>query len=516
MVLSSRRPMKLLRKIKDIFKPIDMTKGSIYKAILVFLVPTILSMVFQQIYTLTDAIIVGQTLSESEVAGVNSTGSLVFIVLNFGIGCTSGFSVVIAAAIGANDSKRMRRSYLIQIILCFLVSVALTFIGIAMIPTMLGFLGIHESAIDPAMHAEYTAAATYLTIIFAGTIAQVFYNMIVSILRAVGDSFNPFLFLVASTILNVFLDLLFITVFHWGVAGSAFATVVSQGVAAIGAILYVYFRYKNLRLTKKDFHISWHAILRHIKNGFPLGFQYSVLAIGIIVMQNAVIRFDINPDGSMLASMPAQLGYGAASKIINLLMVPGNAIGTAVLAFTGQNYGANQNTRIKRGIKAAFYIGLGFYAATTIIGLLLTVNGAYQYLFLSAEKVTAGSIAYGNLYLYICVPSLIILTVLFIFRNALQGLEKPFWPLMSGFGELVARVLVCSFVPLLINGAAINSGASFISFVGAVLGDPIAWIISPLIALIPLLAYVKKLPDNTFHADGVKGVKAEDSTRVHA
>ena len=113
--------MKLLRKIKDIFKPIDMTKGSIYKAILVFLVPTILSMVFQQIYTLTDAIIVGQTLSESEVAGVNSTGSLVFIVLNFGIGCTSGFSVVIAAAIGANDSKRMRRSYLIQIILCFLV-----------------------------------------------------------------------------------------------------------------------------------------------------------------------------------------------------------------------------------------------------------------------------------------------------------------------------------------------------------------------------------------------------------
>ncbi|MEE3402402.1 MAG: MATE family efflux transporter, partial [Candidatus Enteromonas sp.] len=177
-----------------------MTKGSIYKAILVFLVPTILSMVFQQIYTLTDAIIVGQTLSESEVAGVNSTGSLVFIVLNFGIGCTSGFSVVIAAAIGANDSKRMRRSYLIQIILCFLVSVALTFIGIAMIPTMLGFLGIHESAIDPAMHAEYLAAATYLTIIFAGTIAQVFYNMIVSILRAMGDSFNPFLFLVASTI----------------------------------------------------------------------------------------------------------------------------------------------------------------------------------------------------------------------------------------------------------------------------------------------------------------------------
>ena len=488
--------MKLLGKIKEIFKPINMTKGSIYKAILVFLVPTILSMVFQQVYTLTDAIIVGQTLSESEVAGVNSTGSLVFIVLNFGMGCTSGFSVVMAAAIGAKDEKRMRRSYFVQIVLSTIVSLLLTVIGILMIPTLLGFLGIHESAIDPAMQAEYVAASTYLLIIFAGTIAQVFYNMIVAILRAMGDSFNPFLFLVGSTILNVFLDLLFIVVFKWGVAGSAFATVLSQGIAAIAAFVYVFVRYKELRLTSKDIHAKWHTYFRHIKNGFPLGFQYSVLAIGIIVMQNAVIRFDIIPDGSMLSTMPAQLGYGAASKIINLLMVPGNAIGTAILSFVGQNYGANEYRRAKQGIRAALTIGLFFYAATTIIGLLLTVNGAYQYLFLSPSKITPESIAYGNLYLYICVPSLFILTVLFIFRNALQGLEKPFWPLMSGFGELIARVLVCSFVPLLINGAAIDSTANFFAFIGAVLGDPLAWVISPLIALFPMKYYLDKLPEH--------------------
>ena len=486
--------MKLLSKIKDIFKPIDMSKGSIYKALLVFLVPTILSMVFQQIYTLTDAIIVGQTLAESEVAGVNSTGSLVFIVLNFGIGCTSGFSVVMAAAIGAKDEKRMRRSFFIQIVLSTIVSLFLTITGILMIPTLLGFLGIHESSVDLAMHSEYIAASTYLLIIFAGTIAQVFYNMIVAILRAMGDSFNPFLFLVASTILNVFLDLLFIVVFHWGVAGSAIATVASQGAAAIAAFVYVYVRYKNLRLGKKDLKVSWHSIVRHLKNGFPLGFQYSVLAIGIIVMQNAVIRFDINPDGSMLSNMPAQLGYGAASKVINLLMVPGNAIGTAILSFTGQNIGAGEYRRVKEGLRASIMIGLGFYLATTIIGLLLTINGSYQYLFLSSEKVNPESIAYGNLYLYICVPSLIILTILFIFRNLLQGLEKPFWPLMSGFGELLARVLVCSFVPLLINGSAINSTASLLSFIGAALGDPFAWLISPLIALIPMLIYLKKLP----------------------
>ena len=486
--------MKLWSKFRALFNPIDLTKGSIYKGLIAFLIPTILSMIFQQIYTLTDAIIVGQTLSESAVAGVNNSSHLVFIVLYFGSGCTTGFSVIIAGAIGAKDEKRMRQSYFIQIVLSTLVSIALTIIGILMIPTMLGLLGIHPSEVDASMQAQYEAAYTYLVIIFGGTIAQVLYNMIVAVLRALGDSFNPFLFLVGSTFANVGLDLLFILVFQWGVAGSAWATILSQALAAVGAMIYAYIRYPKLRLHKEDLSSSGKEYLRHIKNGFPLGFQFSVLAIGLIVMQNAIIRFDMNPDGTMNAAMPAQLGYGAACKIVNLLMVPYNAIGTAALAFTGQNLGAGKYKRLKKGVWACFWIGVVCYFITLAIGLLLTINGSYQYLFLSADKISEQSIAYGNTYLFVATPCLILLMVLILFRNVLQGLEKPLFPFLSGVGELAARVLVCSFLPALINGAAIDSTASIVSFVGAVLGDPIAWIASPLIALVPIIYYMKKLP----------------------
>ena len=485
--------MKLWKKFRSLFNPIDLTKGSICKGLIAFLVPTILSMIFQQIYTLTDAIIVGQTLSESAVAGVNNSSSLIFIVIYFGLGCTNGFSVVIAGAIGAKDEKRMRQSYFIQIVLCLFVSLLLTVLGIVLIPTLLGTLGIHPSEVDMAMQAQYEAAYTYLVIIFGGTIAQVFYNMIVAVLRAMGDSFNPFLFLVFSTIANIGLDLLFIQAFHWGVAGSAWATILSQGLAAVGAMIYAYIRYPKLRLHKEDMTFSFKEYMRHIKNGFPSGFQFSILAIGCIVMQNAIIRFDIQPDGGMLASMPAQLGYGAACKIINLLMVPYNAIGTAILAFVGQNLGAGDHKRLKQGVWAAFWIGMVCYAVTTIIGLLLTIHGAYQYLFLSPEKINERSIEFGNIYLYAAVPSLILLMILILFRNALQGLEKPLFPFLSGVGELAARVLVCSFVPALMNGGPITTEATPLSFLGAALGDPIAWITSPLIALVPMIYYFKKL-----------------------
>ena len=163
----------------------------------------------------------------------------------------------------------MRQSYFIQIVLCLFVSLLLTVLGIVLIPTLLGTLGIHPSEVDMAMQAQYEAAYTYLVIIFGGTIAQVFYNMIVAVLRAMGDSFNPFLFLVFSTVANIGLDLLFIQAFHWGVAGSAWATILSQGLAAVGAMIYAYIRYPKLRLRKEDMTFSFKEYMRHIKNGFP-------------------------------------------------------------------------------------------------------------------------------------------------------------------------------------------------------------------------------------------------------
>jgi Na+-driven multidrug efflux pump len=485
-----------IQKFRNLFSPIDLTKGKIMPVLLRFMIPIILSILFQQIYTLTDTIIVGQTLNNEEIAGINASGSLVFIILDFALGCTSGFSVVISEAKGKNDEGEVRRSYLVGIILSFIIAVIMTIVGILLIPTMLGWLNIVPSTIDAAMQREYDAAYTYVLIIFIGIFAQLFYNLIVSVLRALGDSFTPFLFLVFSTILNIVLDLVFIISCHFGVAGAAWATVLSQSIAAIGCFLYAYLRYKNLRIRKEDWHFTWKFIYQHLRLGVPLGFQFSILAIGIIIMQAAIISFDRDPSGLLVAGTPAQLGYGAANKLVNLLMTPLNALGTGMLSFTGQNYGAKDYGRIKKGLKASLLLGLILWGIIIVLGLSLSINGAYQYVFFSADKINASSIGYGNMYIYISVPTMGFLMVLFIFRNVLQGLQKPLWPFLAGIGELIARSVICLYLPLIITkGAAVNSTSGLGAFAAVCAADPLAWLIATLIMSVPLfLAFHEKKP----------------------
>ena len=480
----------LFKKFKSLFDQIDLTKGNILKVLLAFFVPIVLSMIFQQIYTLTDTIIVGQTLSQQEVAGVSSSSVLVWIILQFGIGATSGFSVVISERIGAKDVDGARKSYAVQIILCIIVSLILTVVGICLIPTMLKMINIVDNPLDAIMQEEYNAAYTYVLIIYIGTIAQVFYNLMVSILRALGDSFSPFVILVASTVINVFLDLLFIVVFKMGVAGSAWATVISQGLAAIAAIIYTYKKYEWLRIKKTDWKFSSPFLMRHLKNGLTLGFQFSILEIGIIIMQRAVNSYDINPDGTLVNGVPAQVGYGAASKVFGFLMCFLNALGVALLSYISQNYGAKQIDRIKKGTIISFIIGLVLWILIMLIGLLSTIKGGYLYVFYSKDKINENSIKYGNLYLYIAVPFMIILMILFLTRNILQGFEKPLFSFLSGVGELVARTLICLFVPALVNGGTINSNASNLSYLFVALADPLAWIAAVAIMIVPVIKLV--------------------------
>jgi Na+-driven multidrug efflux pump len=485
---------KVLSKFRNLFTPIDLTKGKIMPVLLRFMIPIILSILFQQIYTLTDTIIVGQTLNNEEIAGINASGSLVFIILDFALGCTSGFSVVISEAKGKNDEGEVRRSYLVGIILSFIIAVIMTIVGILLIPTMLNWLNIVSSTTDAAMQREYDAAYTYVLIIFIGIFAQLFYNLIVSVLRALGDSFTPFLFLVFSTILNIVLDLVFIISCHFGVAGAAWATILSQSLSAIGCFIYAYLRYKNLRIRKEDWHFSWKFVYRHLRLGVPLGFQFSILAIGIIIMQAAIISFDRDPSGLLVAGTPAQLGYGAANKLINLLMTPLNALGTGMLSFTGQNFGAKDDERIKKGLKSSIFLGLILWGLIIIIGLSLSINGAYQYVFFSSDKITSQSINYGNMYIYISVPTMGFLMVLFIFRNVLQGLQKPLWPFLAGIGELIARSVLCLYFPLAFTGGVpVNSTSGLGAFAAVCAADPLAWLTATLIMSIPLyLAFHSK------------------------
>jgi len=497
----------LFRKFRRLFNPIDLTKGQIVPTFLKFLIPIILSMIFQQIYTLTDTVIVGQTLDSASIAGINNSATLVFVILDFAIGCSSGFSVVVSEKFGEKNDDGARQSFLVQLVLGLIISIVLTLIGILLIPTMLGWLGITKSTTGSMMQAEYEAAYTYVVIIFSGILAQMFYNLIVAVLRARGDSFTPFLFLVFSTLLNVGLDLLFIVTFRWGVAGSAYATILSQTLAAIGCFIYAYKRYPELRIKKTDWKFSWKFVYKHLRLGVPLGFQFSILAIGIIVMSSAVIKFDRVPlaDGTyeLLSTMPSQIGYGAANKLLGLLMTPLNALGTGMLSYMGQNYGAKEYGRIQKGFKYSIVICLIEWLLLMSIGLLLTINGAYQHIFLAGDKITEESIEYGNNYLFVSLPCLGFLAVLFVSRNVLQGLQKPLFPFLAGVAELCVRTFICGVLPQLVTGAVITSSTPFEIYLLVCAADPITWCISSLILTIPVLVVIfKKMPKLSNQQEG--------------
>lgn len=212
------------------------------------------------------------------------------------------------------------------------------------------------------------------------------YNFICSILRSIGDSVTPLVFLVISTALNVGLDLLFLVPLKMGPAGAAIATVLAQFISFIACMVYTFAKYEKLRISGDEWRVSLQSMKNHLIQGLPLGLQFSILAIGIIVMQGAVVRFDITESGIMLADTPAQNGYGAANKLINFLMAFFNGLGAAVLGYNAQNYGKGEYDRIKRGTLQSLVMMLIISFMCLGAALLMARNGWYQYIFMSAES----------------------------------------------------------------------------------------------------------------------------------
>ncbi|MDE6411852.1 MAG: polysaccharide biosynthesis C-terminal domain-containing protein [Clostridia bacterium] len=478
------------RPRRKFFKQIDLTKGSIWKSILAFSLPILFSYLLQTMYGMADAAICGHTLTSSEVSGVGDTSPITFIFMQFAFGCTAGMSVMIADRVGKKDSEGIKKAFATQIILSVFIVVAVTLVSVFTIKPLLKLLGIAPST-DPVNNEVYEAAYTYLIIICGCMAGQYFYNVICCILRSLGDSVTPLIFLAVSSVLNIALDLLFIMVFDWGVAGAAAATVISQSLSAVSCFIYAVVRYKELRLKASDFKaFNFRTAMKTLWQGVPLGLQFSVLAFGLIVMQNGVISFDKLPSGEMVEGTPAQIGYGAACKLDNLFMTPFNALGTAMISFAAQNYGAGDYKRIQRGTLQCFYMMLVLSAFAVLAEFLLSINGAYQHIFLAGDKITSETIRYGNTYLCSVVPFFITLGALLLMRNVVQGLEKPLFPFLAGVGELVGRIVICLFLPALVNGAPIDANASAASFFWVGFGDAGAWILADLILLYPLIKYV--------------------------
>ena len=476
----------MTKKRLSLFQPIDLTEGTCWKTIFLFSIPIIISYLLQQIYTISDAAIVGQTLAADEVAGVNDTSPIAFIFLQFAFGVSAGFCAVTARSVGAHDEAAVRRSLATQIVLSAALTVALTALALVLLNPMLAWINL-----TPASGEVYRAAFTYCAIIFAGIGAQLFYNFICSFLRSLGDSVTPLLFLLFSTALNVGLDLLFIVTFHWGVAGAAIATVLAQLLSTIGCFCYAFARYPKLRLHREDWAITRHDIGQHAFQGIPLGLQFSVLAIGIIVVQSVVVKFDIL-DGQMVSNA-AQNGFGAANKFTGSLMTLLNGLGTAMTSFVAQNLGAGNFERIRKGARQALVMFAIATAISAALGFLSTIGNFYLHLFLSADKVTADTIRFGNGYMRVDMSLMPFLGGVFLLRNCVQGIGKPQFILGGGIAELVARVLVCLLLPAAVAGGEVSAAAPHAAYLALCLADPMAWFAADLVMVIPFIRNILKM-----------------------
>ena len=427
----------------------------------------------------------GQTLTAGEVAGVNDTAPIIYVFLQFAFGVSTGFCAVTARAVGARDSEDVRRSLATQIVLSAVLTFVLTAVALAVLNPMLAWINV-----TPSSPEVYKAARTYCMIIFAGIGAQLFYNFICSFLRALGDSVTPLLFLLFSTVLNVGLDLLFIVVFRWGVAGAAIATVLAQLLSTVACFVYAFRKYPEIRLSPEDWHIRRPDVVCHLVQGVPLGLQFSVLAIGIIVMQSVIVKFDMQ--GGIMVSNAAQNGFGAANKLNNLLMTPLNGLGSAMTSFTAQSYGAGDTRRIRRGTLH----GMGIMAVMAVvnagIGLLLTIDGTYLHMFLSADKITAETVRFGNCYLYIDMALYLFLGCIFVWRNCVQGIGRTQFVLAAGAAELVARVAVCMLLPAALAGGEVTAAAPDSALIALCFADPAAWIAADIVLGIPLFKNIMR------------------------
>ena len=255
----------------------ELTSGNPLKLIILFMIPIFLGNLFQQIYSLVDTLIVGRTIGLNALAAVGATGPMIFLVISFIFASTQGFAVVTAQKFGARDYELVRKSVTSGFILSFLLTVVMTFVSAPFTNQMLAFLRTPNDIIQ--------LSDEYLFIMFVGIIATVFYNYSSNVIRALGDSKTPLYFLIFASVLNIFLDLIFILKFHMGVKGAAWATVVSQAVSTILCLIFMFARFPILRLRKVDWFVDRKFLYEHLRIGIPMGFQMSVLTLGIIAVQ---------------------------------------------------------------------------------------------------------------------------------------------------------------------------------------------------------------------------------------
>ena len=437
-----------------------MTVGSPVKLIIQFMIPMFLGNVFQQFYNIVDSIVAGQFIGVDALAAIGSTGSLMFFVTGWLNGLSSGFAIIVAQRFGARKYNEMRHYVAMSFYLMAAFALVMTAAFLALNEPILRLMNSPENV----MHD----VKSYMGIIYAGLIITAAYDILAAVLRALGDSRSPLYFLIISAGINVVLDIALICVFGMGVEGCAYATVLAQGISAMCCIIYIVKKYPILHLKKENFAISLDSFRRLIALGIPMGLQFSITAIGTIIVQGAV-----NIYGTTYMA-----GFSAAGKIQNIASMVAVSMGATIATYVGQNRGAGKMDRVKQGVN---YCWIMLLVWSVIEMLLMYFGGKYfTYLFVSSSQTDVINVSVT--YFHTVFWAYPFLCTIFLFRNALQGMGYGLVPMLGGVFELVARTAIVVFV------------AGKTTFAGVCLADPVAWIA----ALIPLIPYYFRIMKKSF------------------
>ena len=420
----------------------NLTEGSPAKLIFFFTMPLIAGNIFQQLYAFVDTLIVGRFLGVNALAAVGCTGALMFLILGFVIGFSTGLSIYTGQRFGARDEEGVRRSAAACAVLSLLASIVLTTVGVLLCRQLLAWMQTPAEILD--------GAYSFISLVYAGIGLFVFYQTQTNLIRALGDSKTPTVLLACGLTLNIIFEPIAILVFGWGIPGAALATLASQVCGNLLCLFFILRKVPALRTHRKDWCPDFKLYWEHLRIALPMGFQSSIIAIGAVILQVALN--DLGPT--------AVAAYAAAQKIESLAMMPMMSFGIAMSAYTAQNYGARKFERIGEGVRKCCYMSVTF-AVLAGAGLIF-FGPSLMRLFVGdgAQQV----IDFGHEYLIVNGSCYWILSFLFIFRYTLQGLGQSVVPTIAGIMELLMRTAAALFL------------CGWLGYLGACLANPMAWI----------------------------------------
>ncbi|WP_343009549.1 MATE family efflux transporter [Clostridium celatum] len=420
---------------------VDLLKGNIFKSLIIFAIPLFISNLFQQLYNTVDIMIVGNFLGDTSLAAIGACSSIYELLVGFALGIGNGLSIVAARSYGSNDEKLLKKSVSGSIVIGIFVTVIIMIISVVFLMPLLKLLNTPSNIIDEA-YSYISTITLFVGVMFA-------YNLCAGLLRAIGNSFMPLVFLIISSILNIILDIVFITQFNMGIKGAAVATIIAQGISVILCVVYIYFKSKILIPRRSSFNVGKKLYKELIGQGLSMGLMMFIVSTGTVILQTA-----INGLGYLTIA-----GHTAARKLNSFCALPTITMSLSLSTFVSQNKGADQGYRIRKSLWYCNLISIVWGCIISIV-LLFFAPMLVRILSGSNEELV---IEIGAKYLILNAPFYTVLGVLLNLRNSLQGLGEKVLPLVSSIIEFIGKILFVIFI------------IPKTGYLGVIICEPIIW-----------------------------------------